>query len=253
MERCVCVGFVCVLLMIGSVGCVELEAVSPEAVSPEEVSPEEGPARSEREIGNAGASASDLSLAHRPFHVSVFDHAPTDEEVRADLARYATTLAGDAGPLSLVNPHGPIVPIIGQKLVQIRAATSNLRDAGTDAANHIRFVGVWQAPSLQQFSESFVLDNPVTNDLNRNTVSVFHYLLNVAQHVPGLTQDRFVKGWLTTSTSDGWHCNYLVVSEQEYRGGTRIQSLPFNQWVDYPSIPVSNEIVANDPSWLSYY
>ncbi len=198
--------------------------------------------------------AGDLEIRENlPFHVAVFDHVPTEDEVHADLARFLATTSGEDGLSMLVSPTGFILPQRGQKLVRIDATTSNISDAGTDAAKKVRFTGVWQAGSLQQFAESFVLDNPNVDDLDRNTVSIFYYLLNVGQYVPGLTQDRFVEGQISNTGSNAWHCNNIALVERNYTGITRSQSLPFNQWVEYPSRTTSSWLVGNNNAWLTYY
>ena len=147
-------------LMMSSTGCLDAEAIAPE-------------------------EAIDLSTSENyPFHVTTFDHAPT-EEVQADLAQFLMTTYAESNLSNLVSPTGWILPQAGQKLVRIDATTSNISSAGTDEASKVRFTGVWQASNLQQFSESFVLDNPNVDDLDRDTVSIFYYLLNVGQYVPG--------------------------------------------------------------------
>lgn len=198
--------------------------------------------------------AGDLAIReNHPFHVAVFDHVPTEDEVRADLERFARTARGGDGVSMLVTPTGLILPQPGQKLVRIDATTSNIANAGTNSADKVRFTGIWQAGTGQQFFEVFVLDNPNRNDLDRNTLSIFYYLLDVGTHVPGLTADRFLQGQISNSSTDGWHCSNLTLAETNHAGATRLQSLPFNQWVDYPSPATSSWLVGNNNTWLGYY
>jgi hypothetical protein len=190
---------------------------------------------------------------NHPFHVAVFDHVPTEDEVRADLARFLMAAHDKPDITALTTPTGFILPQPGQKLVRIDAATSNIANAGTDRADKVQFTGVWQAGTGQQFPDVFVLDNPNRNDLNQNTLSIFYYLLDVDQHVPGLVQDRFLRGQISNSSSDGWHCSSITLAETNHAATTRVQSLPFNQWVDYPSPATSSWLLASNSSWLDYY
>lgn len=222
MQRSAFLGVV--FLMALGAGCLGAEAVGPE------------------EVGEPAI------LENQPFYVAVFDHVPTEEELQADLVQYMLKANPEAGISALVNPTDWTLPASGQKLVRIAATTSNITDAGTDNAGSVRFTGIWQAASLQQFSETFVLDNYGIDDLDRNTVSVFYYLLNVGAY----TTDRFVQGRISNTSTDGWHCNSISLTESNYVGGARTQSLPFNQWVDYPTLVYSSWIAASDHAWLSY-
>jgi hypothetical protein len=186
---------------------------------------------------------------HHPFHVGVFDHQPTEEEIQDDLARFLMSTHDKTGPLPQVNPTGWIVPLPGQKLVTITATTQNVSSAGTDDANSVRFNGVWQGANGQAFTQYFVLDNPNYDDLNQNSVNVFHYLLVVGANSP----DQFLRGLLTNSSTDGWGCKSIAIKEYRYTLENRYQWLPFNQWVDYPGSTPSSTLNATDSSWFYYY
>jgi hypothetical protein len=198
------------------------------------------------EAADSEAAGDPAGRAHHPFHVAVFDHAPTEAELQAELAEFLAAARGEAGSSSQLNPGGWQHPASGQKLVRIAAATSNISNAGTDSPG-VQFRGWWNRAGGSTAYEFFVLDNPSIDDLNRNTVSVFYYLINV-----GNITDQFVKGEISNSGSDGWHCDTITLTESNNGGGARTQSLPFRQWVDYPSPMVSSQIFANNSAWLGY-
>jgi hypothetical protein len=209
-------------LMMLAGACVEDGAIEPEEAAPE-------------------VAGDPASPEHHPFHVAVFDHVPTEAELQAELAELLA-----AGASSQVNPGGWQQPAAGQKLVRIDAVTPNFSDAGTNSTG-VRFVGWWNRDGSPTTSETFVLDNPALDDLNRNTVSVFYYLINV-----GNIADQFVQGQISNTGSDGWYCDTLSLAETNHHGSQRLQSLPFRQWVDFPSPITSALIPANDSAWLWY-
>lgn len=186
---------------------------------------------------------------HHPFHVGVFDHQPTEEEIQEDLARFLVSTHDKTSPLGQATPTGWFAPFPGQKLVTITTATSNVTDAGTDEPDRVRFYGVWQGANGQSFSQYFVLNDPNYDDLNRNSVNVFYYLLGVGANSP----DRFLRGLLTTSSTDGWRCNSIDLKEYKHTLEHRFQWLPFNQWVDYPASTPSSTLNGTDGSWFYYY
>lgn len=186
----------------------------------------------------------------RPFHVAVFDHAPTEEEINLDFQSFLSVheaLAG-RGSNNLVNPSSFQSPAAGQKLVRLDARTSNINNAGTDESKYVSFTGKWNVDAIQ-YSEKFVLDNLGTADLNRNETSVYYYLLNLNQYVAGATHDVFNQGKIANTGSNGWHCAEVKVIERTSSGALRTQSLPFNQWVDDSE---SGWMAGNNTQSLSY-
>lgn len=196
----------------------------------------------------------------RPFHVAVFDHEPTEEEVEAEFLEFQQSigdLVAEDDPVGLIGPTGAYIPALGHKLVRIDAITSNISDAGTDATDAIRFTGKWDAKNaggvyLGQYSETFILNNPGVDDLDRNTTSIFYYLVNPGNYIVGTTQDRFVQGKIANVSTDGWHCHWLEARDYSHSMISRLQTLVFNQWVDSPTIPVSPWLPATNTSWKSY-
>lgn len=213
-------GFASLMLLAGA--CVEDGAIEPGEAEPE-------------------VAVEPASGEHHPFHVAVFDHVPTEAELQAELAEFLAAAAS-----SQVNPGGWQEPASGQKLVRIDAVTPNFSDAGTNSTG-VRFVGWWNRDGSPTTSETFVLDNPHLDDLNRNTVSVFYYLINV-----GNIWDQFLQGQISNTGSDGWYCDTLSLTETNHHGTQRAQSLPFRQWVDAPSPITSALIPANNGAWLDY-
>lgn len=191
----------------------------------------------------------------RPFHVAVFDHEPTEEEIEAEFLEFQASigdLAAENDPAGLLGPMGYIAPAVGQKLIRLDAITSNISGAGANAP--IQFTGAWQTNlGGQQYIETFSLDNPGVNDLERNTTSIYYYLVNLGAYVPGATQDKFLQGKISNWGTDGWHCSQMYVKDRNYLGYQRTQSLPFNQWVDSPTIPESPWMNGNNTAWMSYY
>jgi len=218
-------GFAFLMMLAGA--CVDGGAIDPEASDPE-------------------AAGDPASREHHPFHVAVFDHVPTEAELQAELAESLAAARGEAGSSSQVNPGGWQQPASGQKLVRIAATTPNFTDAGTNSIG-VYFRGWWNRAEGPTVDEIFVLDNPGLDDLNRNTVSVFYYLLNVEN-----VTDQFVKGQISNLGVDGWYCDTIELTESNHHGSTRAQSLPFRQWVDYPSPIFSTLIFANNSAWLGY-
>ncbi|MCX4239435.1 hypothetical protein [Paraliomyxa miuraensis] len=191
----------------------------------------------------------------RPFHVAVFDHEPTEEEIEAEFREFQASigdLVAENDPVGSVNPTGYVAPGVGQKLVRLDALTSNIPDAGTDAKGAIRFTGRWDTNVGPEYIETFIMDNPGVDDLNRNTTSVFYYLMNLGAYVAGTTQDKFLQGQIANVSTDGWHCSQLKVRDYNRFLSSRLQSLAFNQWVDSPTVPESVWLPATDSSWKSY-
>lgn len=196
----------------------------------------------------------------RPFHVAVFDHEPTEEEIAAEFREFQQSIGdfvAEDDPAAIVIPTGYIAPGVGQKLVRIDAVTSNISDAGTDATDAIRFTGRWDARNavgnnLGQYIETFILNNPGVDDLDRNTTSIFYYLMNPGAYIAGTTQDKFVQGKIANVSTDGWHCSQVRVRDYNRFLSARLQSLAFNQWVDSPTVPESGWLPATDVSWKSY-
>jgi hypothetical protein len=192
--------------------------------------------------------ADELAGEHHPIVVARFDHDPTPDEVRAELDRLLAKASIGAGS-SAINPGGG-APGAGQKGVLIKATTSDISKAGTDDASKVRFIGRWQAGNFTDYSEVFTL-NTDRDDLDRASVSIFYYL--VGMRYVGMTQDRFLEGQISNGSNDGWHCSSIQVLESNYMGVERAQWLPFNQWVQSPSTPVSSWLSATNSSWLGYY
>jgi hypothetical protein len=213
-------------LMTWSTACLD-----PEAAGPEEVD---------------GVAA----RTHQPFHVAVFDHAPTEAELAADLAQHLAAARGDTA-ISNLEPDDFELPGAGHKLVRISATTSDISNAGTDDPT-VSFVGVWKDFENEQYTEIFHLDNDDVDDLNRDTVSVFYYLLNVGEYASDTLTDKFLKGQVVNTGTDGWHCRDIALEERNDVGTTRTQSLGFNQWVDAPSKIESSWASASNTNWLSY-
>lgn len=201
----------------------------------------------------------DVSLADaeglRPFHVAVFDHQPTEEEIEAEFREFQQSigdLVNEDDPVAIVGPTGYIAPIPGQKLVRLEAITSNIANAGTDATDAIRFTGRWDTNAGPEYLETFILNNPGVDDLDTNTTSIFYYLMNLNGYVAGATQDKFLQGKIANVSTDGWHCNQLKVRDYSHTLTYRSQSLVFNQWVDSPTVPESGWLPATNSSWKSY-
>jgi hypothetical protein len=193
--------------------------------------------------------------ALRPFHVAVFDHEPTEEEIEAEFEEFQQSIGDlvvEDNPVAIVGPTGYIAPGVGQKLVRIDAVTSNISDAGTDATDAIRFTGRWDTNAGPEYIETFILNNPGVDDLDRNTTSIFYYLMNPGAYVPGATQDKFLQGKIANVSTDGWHCSQVKVRDYNRFLSARLQSLAFNQWVDSPTVPESGWLPATDSSWKSY-
>lgn len=197
-----------------------------------------------------------------PFHAVTFDHTPTEEEMDLELRAFMASRASAAAiddlgleddPSAALPPLSNISPLPGQKLVRVQAYTSNLPDAGTDDANYVRLTAQWATPNGGQYIESFIFDNPSVDDLDAGSVSVFYYLMNMRHYAPGSTRDRFVRGRISTTSQDGWHCTQVRIQDRNHAGGTRLQSLPFNRWVDWPLRPQSGWMAGNNTSWLGYF
>lgn len=90
------------------------------------------------------------------------------------------------------------------------------------------------------------------DDLDRNTTSIFYYLMNLNAYVPGATQDKFLQGKIANVSTDGWHCSQLRVRDYSHALTHRLQSLAFNQWVDSPTVPESGWLPATSSGWKSY-
>lgn len=193
--------------------------------------------------------------ALRPFHVAVFDHQPTEEEVEAEFLEFQGSirdLAAENDPAGLLGAMGYIAPAVGQKLIRLDAVTSNISGAGANAP--LEFTGRWLTNvGGQQYVETFSLDNPGVDDTERNTTSIFYYLVNLGNYVPGATQDKFLQGKIANWGTDGWHCSVMYVKDRNYLGYQRTQSLPFNQWVDSPTVTESPWMNGNNITWMSYY
>ena len=191
----------------------------------------------------------------RPFHVAVFDHEPTEEEIEEEFREFQASIGGlviESEPVAIVGPTGYIAPGVGQKLVRIDAVTSNISDAGTDATDAIRFTGRWDTNAGPEYLETFILNNPGVDDLDRNTTSIFYYLMNLNAYVAGATQDKFMQGKIANVSTDGWHCSQVKVRDYNRFLTARLQTLVFNQWVDSPTAPESGWWPATDVSWKSY-
>lgn len=191
----------------------------------------------------------------RPFHVAVFDHEPTEEEIEAEFREFQQSigdLVTEDDPVAIVGPTGYIAPIPGQKLVRIEAITSNISNAGTDATDAIRFTGRWDTNAGPEYLETFILNNPGVDDLDRNTTSIFYYLMNLNAYVAGASQDKFLQGKIANVSTDGWHCSQLKVRDYSHALTYRSQSLAFNQWVDSPTVPESGWLPATNSGWKSY-
>ncbi|HWO21243.1 MAG TPA: hypothetical protein VNO30_20885 [Kofleriaceae bacterium] len=199
----------------------------------------------------SSAPEADDALAnrvHQPFYVAVFDHAPDEAEIQADFERFLLA-SGKTGTSATHDPGPRQTPQQGQKLVRIAATTGTGESAGTSQAGLFKFKGTWECDGGGTFSEEFVLNNLNEDDLDRDTVSIFHYPPFPAPCV----RDRFLRGKILTLSEDGWYCVALDLSETNYLWITRNQHLPFDQRIDYPFDTPSDSKPATDSSWLSYY
>jgi hypothetical protein len=183
-----------------------------------------------------------------PFHVASFDHYPSDAELEGAL----TELTAKDGALGIQHPTEPRWPAAGQKRVTIIATTADVKDAGTDEAAHVYMRAYWRVNGAQQYNEKFVLNAADRDDLDRDTVHAFYYLMNLSQYAPGATQDQFVNAKIGNTSTDGWLCEFIELRDMNYQGTSRTQSLPFNTWVDSPSVPESPLLNGTSTSWLNY-
>lgn len=209
----------------------------------------------EHDLGTGGFQESEIEPPQglRPFHVAVFAQPPEPEEIEREFQEFMRSQQADGSSSFSLNPTTPRTPALGQKLVTITAVTADIKDAGTDEAKRVYFTGYWLTDSGTQYYETFILNNPDVDDLDRGKTNVFYYLMNLNNYVPGAQQDQFIKGRIGNTYTDGWFCQSLSVADKNNRGTIRTQSLPFNQWVDYPSPSVSNWMAGNDTHWMSYY
>lgn len=183
-----------------------------------------------------------------PFHVATFDHYPSEAELEGALA----DLTAKEGTLGVQYPTDPRWPAAGQKRVTIIATTADVKDAGTDKANHVYTRAYWRVNSGQQYNEKFVLDAPGRDDLDRDTVHAFYYMMNLSQYANGATQDQFIRAKIGNTSTDGWLCEFIELRDMNNQGTSRTQALPFNTWVDSPSSPESPLLNGTNTSWLSY-
>ena len=194
--------------------------------------------------------ATDPARAREPFHVAAFDHVPTEHEIAADFEQFLVATHGDAAISSLA-PTTNSTPGAGQKLVRIDATTSDITNAGTDDPT-VSFIGIWEDNDSEQYTETFLLNKANHNDLERNKTDIYYYLLDVGDYISGLLKDRFVKGQISNTGTDGWHCEGVVLLEKNHAGSLRSQSMPFDQWVDSPAVVVSSWIDATNNAPLTY-
>ena len=182
-----------------------------------------------------------------PFYVAMFDHAPNEDEIQTDFERFLIA-SGETG-ISVTNrpDDQKRTPNRGQKLVRIAAKTADTPAAGTSQAYLIRFTGTWSRNGGTE-TEDFVLNQAGRDDLDRNTVSIFYYLLNVTY-----SSDVYLRGRISTLSEDGWYCSELDLAESNHLLDTRNQQLNFGQAIDYPSNTHSAWKYATNQSSLSYY
>lgn len=209
----------------------------------------------DHDLGTGGVQESELEPPQglRPIHAAAFDHPPTQEEIDREFQGFLRSQRAAASTSFSLNPTVPQGLAPGYKLVTIIAYTSYLSNAGTDEADHVYFRGFWTTDTGQNYSESFILNNPGVDDLDRGDIDVFYYVMNVRHYVAGATRDLFISGKIGNTDTDGWHCQRLVVTDENHFGVPRQQTLAFNQWVDYPSPMESPWMAGSNSSWLSYY
>lgn len=185
---------------------------------------------------------------HRPFYVASFDHVPTEEEIQGDLDLFIAEARG-GGSRAPVDPIYPVpLPLqAGQKLVRIDATTSDITSAGTADSFEVFFRGTWRRGSVP-FTQNFRLSEPHQVNLGRGTTNIYYYVLNMGPN----SSDQFVSGLLTNTSTDGWHCHSIKITESNRSGGVRTQSLPFSVWVDTPDYSPTEPVLATSLGILTY-
>lgn len=187
----------------------------------------------------------------RPVYVASFARAPTAEEIQAEYLRFISGGRGAAGSQTqLVNPTNPATPTQGRKLVTLEVFTADETNAGTDEAGDIYFESTWNTASpASSYTERFVLDKSGRDDLDRGDFNVFYYLLTLGNYVSGATvntEETFTQALIGTTTTDAWKCSAITLIDHNYWLESRSQSLPFNQWLDYPGSgnpPISGSVI----------
>lgn len=188
----------------------------------------------------------DETTALRPFHVARFDHYPSAAEIEQDLADFAAK-----HPVANLNPTNPGVPLPGQKRVTVLATTADIPRAGSDVAPFF-LLAHWRTGDGRDYTEQLLLDNPTIDDLDRGTVSVFHYFMSLSSYAPRATSDQFIQAKITTTSTDGWFCEHVEMFDMNSQGTARVQQLPFNQWVDAPHASATAFYPATNSDHLSY-
>jgi hypothetical protein len=161
----------------------------------------------------------------------------------------------EASSKSVLPIQGAVYPSVGQKLIIITTTTGKAKDSGTDEADHCYITLSWETNAGTNYSESFVFNRPNIDDLDNGKTETFYYLINVANYVPyaSIASDKLVSAFIGNTSKDGWFCQNVTIKERNCRNAIRDTSLPFNCWVDSPSVPTSAISFVNNSSPLGYY
>lgn len=195
-----------------------------------------------------------------PLAIFSFEAQPTEEELNnALLSELQNSDHNRSLVIDYENTNRFIQVTPGLKLVRIKVKTGDRKNAGTDKRysylkvtynSYEKYNGI---KTSKTESVTYVLDKKNHDDLNRNTINYYYYLVGgIHKPYSQLLRDYFISAHIGNVSTDGWFCDYITITEENEFGHTRTQELNFNTWVDSPDKPVSNELDATNTNRLYY-